>query len=95
MALSELRFFSEALHMQTSVYVVIPQRKNSGEIGISNGANREKYPCLYLLHGLSDDYTIWQRRTSIERYAQEYGICVVMPSGDRSFYTDMKYGGQY
>lgn len=95
MALSELHFFSEALHMQTSVYVVIPQRKSSGEIGVSNGAKGEKYPCLYLLHGLSDDYTIWLRRTSIERYAQEYGICVVMPSGDRSFYTDMKYGGQY
>ena len=25
---------------------------------------------FYLLHGLSDDHTIWQRRTSIERYVE-------------------------
>src|SRR5699024_10796924 len=31
-------------------------------------------PVLYLLHGLSDDCTIWERRTSIERYATEKGI---------------------
>lgn len=47
------------------------------------------------LHGLSDNYSIWARRTSIERYAQDRGICVVMPDGARSFYTDMKYGGKY
>ena len=95
MALCELKFYSEALGIQSSVNVVIPQKSNSGEIGISNNGNSEKFKCLYLLHGLSDDETIWLRRTSIERYAAEYGICVVMPCGGRSFYTDMKYGGKY
>ena len=50
---------------------------------------------MYLLHGLSDDHSIWLRRTSIERYADTYGICVVMPCGDTSFYTDMKHGKKY
>lgn len=95
MALAELNFFSEALGVQTEVYVIIPQKSSSGEIGIKTNTQNEKYKCLYLLHGLSDNHTIWLRRTSIERYAQEYGICVVMPFADRSFYTDMKYGGKY
>ena len=95
MALMDLKFYSEALGMQVECYVVIPQRSASGEIGIENKADVEKYKCLYLLHGLSDDHTIWLRRTSIERYAAEYGICVVMPCGHRSFYTDMKYGLNY
>jgi len=95
MAFIRLGFYSEALGMQTEVNVVIPQRSCIGEIGIQNNANREKYKCLYLLHGLSDDHTIWMRRTSIERYAAEYGICVVMPCGGKSFYTDMKYGMKY
>lgn len=95
MAFSEMHIYSEALGMQTTVYVIIPQRSTGGEIGIKNSAEDGKYKCLYLLHGLSDDHSIWLRRTSIERYAQEYGICVVMPCGDRSFYTDMKYGGKY
>ena len=46
------------------------------------------WPVLYLLHGLSDDHTAWQRRTSIERYVDGLPLIVVMPNGDRSFYTD-------
>jgi len=53
------------------------------------------HPCLWLLHGLSDDQTIWQRRTSIERYVDGLGLAVVMPRVDRSFYTDMRHGGRY
>lgn len=95
MAFLELKIFSEALGMQTEVLAVIPQRSTLGEIGTENKEERGKYKCLYLLHGLSDDQTIWMRRTSIERYATKYGIAVVMPRGDRSFYTDMKYGPKY
>lgn len=95
MALVTLNFFSESLGMQSEVYVAIPQQSTGGEIGIENNAKKEKYKCLFLLHGLSDDHSIWLRRTSIERYAAEYGICVVMPCVHRSFYSDMKYGGKY
>lgn len=95
MALLTLKFFSESLGMQTEVYAVVPQKSTSGEIGIENNNRDSELKCLYLLHGLSDDHTIWLRRTSIERYAADYGICVVMPCGGRSFYTDMKYGGKY
>lgn len=95
MAFANLKFFSESLGMQTEVYVVIPQRSSKGEIGVENNASEEKYKCLYLLHGLSDDHSIWLRRTSIERYAADYGIAVVMPCAAKSFYTDMKYGMKY
>ncbi len=95
MAFLDLKFYSEALGMHTEVYVIIPQKSAAGQIGVENHARDEKYKCLDLLHGLSDDHTIWMRRTSIERYAEDYGICVVMPCGHRSFYTDMKYGGKY
>ena len=95
MAIMDLKFYSESLGMQTEAYVVIPQKSSSGEIGVNTKASAEKYKCLYLLHGLSDDHSIWLRRTNIERYAQEYGICVVMPCGARSFYTDLKYGEKY
>lgn len=95
MALIELKFYSQKLGMQTEVYVVMPQKSTAGQIGVESKADDNHYKCLYLLHGLSDDHTIWLRRTSIERYATAYGICVVMPCGGRSFYTDMKYGMKY
>ncbi len=95
MALIDLSFYSTALGMETKVLVVLPQKITDGQIGIDAKSDAAAYKTLYLLHGLSDDHTIWLRRTSIERYASEYGICVVMPCGGRSFYCDMKDGMAY
>ncbi len=95
MAFIIIKFASEALGMQTDINVIVPQRSTNGEIGIENHAGDGAYKTLYLLHGLSDDNTIWMRRTSIERYAARYGIAVVMPSAAKSFYTDMKHGDKY
>lgn len=94
MALLHVNFFSEVLGMSMNMDVILPQR-TSGQIGMKGNRKDGKYPVLYLLHGMSDDHTIWQRRTSIERYVSELGIAVVMPTVHLSFYTDMKYGLNY
>ena len=91
MALIHCDFFSEVLKLACSMVVVLPERP----LPIIQTSPSPKYPTLYLLHGLSDDHTIWQRRTSIERYATEKGIAVVMPAVHRSFYADMKNGYRY
>ena len=87
-------FFSEALSLSTSMTVLLPQRTTT-QIGMEGHASDGPPPVLYLLHGLSDDDTIWLRRTSIERYAAPLGLAVVMPQVHRSFYTDQAYGGRY
>ncbi len=93
MALLHVNFHSDALGMAVSADVILPQSPST-QIGM--GGKRESvFPTLYLLHGLSDDHTIWQRRTSIERYAAQYGIAVVMPNAHRSWYTDMAHGSKY
>lgn len=94
MALIHCDFFSEVLGVSTSMCVILPQNTKS-QIGMGGSEKKAAYPTLYLLHGLSDDHTIWQRRTSIERYVASLGIAVVMPAVGRSFYTDMKYGYKY
>ena len=94
MAFIQIHFYSQELGMQTEVDVILPQKDTIGEIGVKN-SEKAQYKCLYLLHGLSDDQTIWLRRTSIERYAARYGICVIMPFGGRSFYLDQKNGEKY
>ena len=81
--------------MQTEAYVVMPEGQTAGQIGVDSSHGSGKYKCLYLLHGLTDDHTIWMRRTSIERYATKYGIAVVMPCGHRSFYSNLKDGMNY
>lgn len=94
MALLSCNFFSESLGLSTSMTVILPQQTRS-QIGLENVKRPGPHKTLYLLHGLSDDDTIWLRRTSIERYAAAYGIAVVMPQVHRSFYTDMEYGEKY
>lgn len=94
MALITCNFYSEVLNLCTTMMVVLPQRPLA-EIQSDGAKKTHKYQTLYLLHGLSDDHTIWQRRTSIERYADLAGLAVVMPAVDRSFYTDMAHGNRY
>jgi S-formylglutathione hydrolase FrmB len=71
--------------------VILPQKAQT-QIGMESTASDDP-AVLYLLHGLSDDHTIWLRRTSVERYAAGYPLAVVMPAVNRSFYTDMAHGG--
>lgn len=94
MALIHCDFFSEVLGISTSMYVILPQATDT-QIGLQGKTRKGKHPVLYLLHGLSDDHTIWLRRTSIERYVAPLGVAVVMPAVNRSFYTDMAYGYRY
>lgn len=94
MALLHVDFFSDALGMCAEMDVILPEQ-TKGQIGMEGKAGMGKYPTLYLLHGMSDDHTIWQRRTSIERYVADKGIAVVMPSTHLGWYTDMYYGFNY
>lgn len=94
MALLDVHAFSDALGVQVGFYVLLPQPAQR-QIGVAGGEARTKYPVLWLLHGLSDDHTIWLRRTSIERYAAAKNIAVVMPAAGRSFYQDMPNGSRY
>lgn len=93
MALVHVGFFSEALGMCVNCDVILPQRSRA-LIGMQT-ADAGSRKVLWLLHGASDDQTIWQRRTSIERYAAPLGLAVVMPSAHLSSYADMAHGGKF
>ncbi len=93
MALLHVNYFSDALNVQTSVDVILPETKQG--IGV-DAAGEEALPkVLYLLHGYSDDHTIWQRRTSVERYAAKYNLAIIMPAVNHSFYCNETYGEKY
>ncbi|SHO50347.1 alpha/beta hydrolase [Anaerocolumna xylanovorans] len=94
MALLHVDFFSDVLGMCMQMDVILPQQTN-GQIGMEGKGVPGKIPTLYLLHGMSDDHTIWQRRTSIERYVSDLGIAVVMPTTHLAWYTDMAWGNRY
>jgi putative tributyrin esterase len=86
MALIETRFDSEVLDLSLGLSVIFPDHPTAWDTPPA---------VLYLLHGLSDDHTIWSRRTSIERYAADYPLVIVMPDVYKSFYCDMAHGSKY
>ena len=94
MAFLDFHFFSDVLGLTCSAQVLIPQA-TAFQIGMGGGTKRATYPTLYLLHGLSDDHTVWMRRTAIERYAAARNLAVVMPAVGRSFYQDTASGANY
>jgi putative tributyrin esterase len=83
MAFCQLHWFSSVLSKQTTTWVLLPD-------GV-----KPPYHTFYLLHGLSDDHTIWLRRTRIEMYLAGKPLIVVMPDGGRGFYTDHENGPKY
>lgn len=95
MALIQCSFFSDCLGMNTDVTVILPQETSAENIGTASSTVRNHTPTMWLLHGLSDDHSIWLRRTSIERYVAAMGLAVVMPNVHRSFYSNMQHGGNY
>lgn len=88
MPLVQLHFASKALNRQTMVSIILPQADDTTP-------KHWKCQTLWLLHGMQGDATDWLRFTSIERYAEENHLMVVMPGVDNSFYADTAYRVKY
>jgi S-formylglutathione hydrolase FrmB len=89
MALLRIDHTPETVKVNLPLYVILP------DPGRMAGSPVSERKVLYLLHGLSDDGSAWQRYSSIETLANAYGLVVVMPSFGRSFYIDQPNGQQY
>jgi S-formylglutathione hydrolase FrmB len=86
MPICEIHRHSAVLGKQVALYVLLPEPDVP-----------PPFATMYLLHGLSDDYTGWMRRTRIEPYVidAKLPLVVVMPDGFRGFYTDANDGTRY
>ena len=82
MAKMQINFWAESLSNHRNMTVLLPdEAKGDGP-----------WPVLYLLHGMSQDDSMWCRLTRIERYVEPVPLIVVMPDGGRSLYTDAVHG---
>lgn len=53
-----------------------------------DAAKSERYPVIYLLHGLYGHYTNWTDKTKVAEYAAKYRFIIVTPEGADGWYTD-------
>ena len=89
MAVLRIDHKAHSTQVNLPLYMILPDPVSMDGIPV-----RER-KVLYLLHGLSDDASAWQRFTTIETLASDYGLVVVMPSVGRSFYIDLPNGQNY
>jgi S-formylglutathione hydrolase FrmB len=83
MAFANIEYFSQSLKKCSAIYVLFPD----------NPPLRRPWSVFYLLHGMSDNQSVWMRQTSIERYVHNWPMMVVMPDGGRYCYTNAVDGG--
>ncbi|MBF7020308.1 esterase family protein [Staphylococcus sp. 18_1_E_LY] len=91
MAVMTLNYNSKTIGMHQNITIILPEDDSYFE------TDKEAKPlkCLMLLHGLSSDETTYVRYTSIERYANEHQLAIVMPRVDHSAYSNMAFGHNY
>ena len=81
MAILQVTAFSKCLMRNVPLTVVLP-------VDRMVASPRTEYPTLYLLHGIFGNTLDFLNGTRIGHWAMERELCVVMPSGENSFYLN-------
>lgn len=78
---------SKSLQRRTSISVILPA-DNIHFLQDAEEIVPKPYRTLYLLHGLYGSDDIFLANTSIQKFAEDNGIAIVIPCGENSFYVD-------
>ena len=88
----------KSLQRRTSISVILPS-DNLHFLQDKEEIVPQPYKTLYLLHGLYGSDDIFLANTSIQKFAEDNGIAIVIPCGENSFYVDHeashRFYGQY
>ena len=70
--------FSPKMQREIPAVVVVPDA----------AVDAQRFPTLYLLHGHGGSYLSWLQITDLRRLADGFGMILVCPDGERSWYWD-------
>lgn len=88
----------KSLQRRTTISVILPA-DNIHFLQDTEEIVPQPYKTLYLLHGLYGSDDIFLANTSIQKFAEDNGMAIVIPCGENSFYVDNEqahaYYGEY
>jgi S-formylglutathione hydrolase FrmB len=84
MAVFQINFFPQTLRRKMSLTAVIPA-DTPAEPGLSLP---EVFKTVFLLHGLSGNHTDWLFNAPLPELAARFGLALIMPEGETSFYLN-------
>lgn len=77
--LHDVEFFSPSLRRNVKYRILLPRRYS---------ARDDRYPVLFLLHGLDGDYTDWTKETNLIANTDHLDLIIAMPDAKNSWYTN-------
>lgn len=77
-----LRLNSKLMARAIPYRIVLPPGYNAKEKA------GERYPVVYLLHGLGGHFDNWTDKTKLAEYAAQFNFIIVTPEGGDGWYTD-------
>ena len=89
MAKFTCNFISYTLKRTVDITVIIPSVTIPESMGMTLAEGKkprhqkaDKYPVLYLLHGMGNNHAQWTGYTNVELFAEERNMAVVMLSAE-------------
>jgi putative tributyrin esterase len=79
-SLQDLKLSSKLMAREMPYRVILPKNYAA--------AKTEKFPVLYLLHGLTGHFDNWTDKSKLKEYAANYNYIIVTPEGSDGWYTD-------
>ncbi len=98
MSLCRCKFYSKCLQSYVDVNVYVPSVNFFEALSAPLEElyrPEQRYPALYLLHGMMDDYDGWLRFSNVESYAEKHQVAVIMPDGQNGYWVNAKRGLTY
>ena len=93
MAIANIEYLSQALQRTVSFHLVLPN--DVMDHYKENSPHYERpTKTLMLLHGYFGSSAEWLYKSDISELAARYNLCVILPSGENSFYTDGAASGR-
>ena len=89
MAVGTFDFFSDCLRRNTTFRIILPNEED-----VREGSAKEHMKTLILLHGYCGGCNEWLWYGNAVDMAQKYHLCIVLPTGENSFYLDGKETGR-
>lgn len=77
-----LQIPSAKMGRDITTVVIVPENYYDPEL------QEEQFPVVYLLHGATGCYRDWPTKADLDSYANDYGIIIVCPDGQDSWYWD-------
>lgn len=76
-----IKVFSTKMNRDITTVVTVPKQYLDKD-------DNQRWPVLYLLHGAWGSYRDWPTKTHLDELATKYGMIIVCPDGQDSWYWD-------